>query len=134
MAEKSWQVMHMNVMKGITTAQSNEHQRNWTESGWKHAIDKGNYDRQRERLNFEIVKGGKVRPVNKDKSIPERMAENLAGRGIKDPNSDLAEPKFRTVVDFILGGSKFQMRQLAFGDQAVPVTIPPMLRFNEDRK
>ena len=35
MAEKSWQVMHMNVMKGITTAQSNEHQRNWTESGWK---------------------------------------------------------------------------------------------------
>ena len=109
MAEKSWQAMHMNVMKGITTAQSNEHQRNWTESGWKHAIGKGTYDRQRERLNFEIVKGGKVRPVNKDKSIPERMAENLAGRGIKDPNSDLAEPKFRTVVDFILGGSKFQI-------------------------
>lgn len=103
MAEKSWQVMHMNVMKGITTAQSNEHQRNWTESGWKHAIDKGTYDRQRERLNFEIVKGGKVRPINKDKSIPERMAENLAGRGIKDPNSDLAEPKFRTVVDFYTG-------------------------------
>ena len=119
MAEKSWQVMHMNVMKGITTAQSNEHQRNWTESGWKHAIDKGTYDRQRERLNFEIVKGGKVRPINKDKSIPERMTENLALRGIKDPNEGLAEPKFRTVVDFILGGSKEQMRQLAFGDQAV---------------
>ena len=82
MAEKSWQVMHMNVMKGITTAQSNEHQRNWTESGWKHPIDKGTYDRQRERLNFEIVKGGKVRPINKDKSIPERMTENLALRGI----------------------------------------------------
>ena len=44
MAEKSWQGMHMNVMKGITTAQSNEHQRNWTESGWTHAIDKGTYD------------------------------------------------------------------------------------------
>lgn len=109
----------MNVMKGITTAQSNEHQRNWTESGWTHAIDKGTYDRQRERLNFEVVKGGRIQPVNKDRSIPERMAENLAGRGIKDPNSDLAEPKFRTVVDFILGGSKFQMRQLAFGDQTV---------------
>ena len=119
MAEKSWQVMHMNVMKGITTAQSNEHQRNWTESGWTHAIDKGTYDRQRERLNFEVVKGGRIQPVNKDRSIPERMAENLAGRGIKDPNSDLAEPKFRTVVDFILGGSKFQMRQLAFGEQTV---------------
>ena len=111
--------MHMNVMKGFTAAQSNEHQRNWTESGWEHAIGKGNYDRARERLNFEIVKGGKVQPVNKDKSIPERMAENLAGRGIKDPNEGLAEPKFRTVVDFILGGSKEQIRQLAFGDQTV---------------
>ncbi len=119
MAEKSWQVMHMNAMKGFTAAQSNEHQRNWTESGWKHAIEKGTYDRQRENLNFEIIKGCKVQPINKDKSIPERMAENLAGRGIKDPNENLAEPKFRTVVDFILGGSKEQMRRLAFGEQTV---------------
>ena len=103
MAEKSWQVMHMNVMKGITTAQSNEHQRNWTESGWTHAIDKGTYDRQRERLNFEVVKGGRIQPVNKDRSIPERMAENLAGRGIKDPNSDLAEPKFPHSRGFYTG-------------------------------
>lgn len=103
MAEKSWQVMHMNVMKGITTAQSNEHQRNWTESGWKHAIEKGTYDRQRERLNFEIVKGDKVRPVNKDKSIPERMAENLALRGIKDPNEGLAEPKIPHSCGFHIG-------------------------------
>ena len=106
-------------MIGFTAAQSNEHQRNWTESGWEHAIGKGNYDRQRERLNFEVVKGGKVQPVNKDKSIPERMTENLAGRGIKDPNENLKEPKFRTVVDFILGGSNDQMRKLAFGEQSV---------------
>ena len=71
------------------------------------------------RDSFEVVKGGRIRPVNKDKSIPERMAENLAWRGMKDPNEGLAEPKFRTVVDFRLGGSKEQMRQLAFGDQAV---------------
>lgn len=77
MAEKSWQVMHMNVMKGITTAQNNEHQRNWTESDWKHAIDKGAYDHQRKRLNFEIVKGGKVRPVNKDKSILNALLKTL---------------------------------------------------------
>ena len=60
-----------------------------------------------------------MRPIYKDKSIPERMTENLALRGIKDPNEGLAEPKFRTVGDFILGGAKEQMRLLAFGDQAV---------------
>ena len=77
MAEKSWQVMHMNVMKGITTAQSNEHQRNWTERGWDFALEKGRYDRQRERLNFEVVKGGKIQAIDKRQSIPERMAESL---------------------------------------------------------
>lgn len=137
MAEKSWQVMHMNVMKGITTAQSNEHQRNWTESGWKHAIDKGTYDRQRERLNFEIVKGGKVRPINKDKSIPERMAENLAGRGIKIPiriwqNRNFARSWILYWADrsFKCGSLLLETRLLCM----VPVTIPPMLCFDESRK
>ena len=32
--------MHMNVMKGFSAAQSNEHQRNWTERGWENAIAK----------------------------------------------------------------------------------------------
>ena len=119
MAEKSWQVMHMNVMKGFSAAQSNEHQRNWTERGWENAIAKGTYDRRRECLNFEVVKGCRIQPVDKRQSIPERMAENLLQRGIKDPNEGLPEPKYRTVVDFILGGSKNQMRQLAFGNQEV---------------
>ena len=86
MAEKSWQVMHMNVMKGFSAAQSNEHQRNWTERGWENAIAKGTYDRRRECLNFEVVKGCRIQAVDKRQSIPERMAENLLQRGIKDPN------------------------------------------------
>ena len=48
------QVLHMQPRKGFTTAQSNEHQRRWTEAGWENAIAHGNYDRSRERLNFEI--------------------------------------------------------------------------------
>ncbi|EKC56301.1 Plasmid recombination enzyme, partial [human gut metagenome] len=102
------QVMDFRPSKGITTAQSNEHQRRWTEKGWGSAESTGNYDRSRERLNFE-VRGGKVCPIDKSRSIPERMADILRSRGIKDPNEGLAEPRFRTVVNFIFGGSRERM-------------------------
>lgn len=108
----------MRPSKGITTAQSNEHLRLWTEKGWESALSKGNYDPTREHLNFEI-RGGKVAPIDKSKGIPERIAENLRNRGIKDPNEGLAVPRFRTVVNFILGGSRDRMRELAFGDQTI---------------
>lgn len=115
------QVIDIKAGKGITVAQSDEHQRRWTEKGWENAIKKGNYDPTREHLNFEIVKGGKVQPIDKSKSIPKKMADNLKARGIKDPNDrpDLKEPKYRTVVNIILGGSRDMMRELAFGDQNV---------------
>ena len=107
--------------KGMTTAQSNEHQRRWNEEDWKLRIEKGNYDMTRERLNFEIVKGGIIQAVDKSKSIPEKMAEILKARGIKDPNNEpgLEKPKFRTVINFMLGGDRERMRELAFGDQKV---------------
>lgn len=97
------QVLDVHVSKGITVAQSNEHMRNWTEKGWKRATDLGNYDPTREHLNFEVVSGGKIRPIDKGRSIPERMAELLHKRGIKNPNEGLEEPRFRTVVNIILG-------------------------------
>ena len=65
------------------------------------------------------MKGGKVVSVDKSHPLTERMAENLAARGIKDPNEGLKEGKYRTVVNMILGGSREQMRRLAFGDQTI---------------
>ena len=47
------------------------------------------------------------------------MRANLISRGIKDPNEGLKEGKYRTVVNMILGGSREQMRRLAFGDQTI---------------
>lgn len=113
--------MDFRPSKGITTAQSNEHQHRWTEKGWQSAVAQGNYDRSRERLNFEI-RNGKVCPVDKSRSILERMAEILRDRGIKDPNEGLEEPRFRTVVNFIFGGSRERMTELAFDDQKVDLT------------
>ena len=112
------QVMDIKTSKGIADS-SNEQLRKWTERGWDQAMKEGNYDRSREHLNFEIVKGGRIVPVNKHHPLPDRMAENLASRGIKDPNEGLNEPRYRTVVNIIFGGSTDRMRELAFGSQEV---------------
>ncbi len=111
--------MDIRASKGITVGQSNEHQRRWSEKGWDSAVSTGNYDRSREALNFEIKKGGIVSSVDKRKSIPQLMAENLAERGIKDPNEGRETPKYRTVVNFILGGTRERMLEIAFGNQKV---------------
>ena len=113
------QVLDVKVSKGITTAQSNEHLRDRSERAEKYAMNKGNYDPTRKHLNFEIAPGGKVRPIDTSRNIPERMADILERRGIKDPNEGLAEPKYRTVVNFIFGGSRKRMHELAFGTQNV---------------
>lgn len=113
------QVIDFRPSKGITRETSNEIQRKRSERAAKYAHEVGNYDITREHLNFEIVKGGKIQPVDKTKSIPQRMRENLKARGIADPNEGLDEPKYRTVVNFILGGSRDRMHEIAFGSQKV---------------
>ena len=113
------QVIDFRTSKGFTKAQSDEHLRVRSEKSQNHALATGNYDLTREHLNFEITKGGKIQPIDKTRSIPQRIAANLAARGIKNPNEGLEEPRFRTVVNFILGGSRERMLELAFGDQKV---------------
>ena len=117
MSTTAKQVMDIRTSKGVG-ASSNEELRNWTDRGWEQAMKEGNYDRSRERLNFEIL-NGRIVPLQKSRSLSDRMAENLAARGIKDPNEGLEDPKYRTVVNFIFGGSTDRMRELAFGSQKV---------------
>lgn len=112
------QAIHFEARKGFTTAQSNEHFRAWTEKGWESATDRTRIDRSRQHLNFEIQKG-RVTPLDKTRSIPERMARMLSERGIKDPNQGLDEPRYRTAVDFIITGSHEQLCALAFGSQTI---------------
>lgn len=79
------QVMDIAPSAGITSAQSDEHQRNWDEAQWEHAAAEGNYDRSREGLNFEIH-DGREQPVDRSENLPARMARCLAAAGIQDPN------------------------------------------------
>ncbi len=115
-------VIDMRPGKGFTTSQSNEHLRRMAD---KESAKKAqwNHDPSREYLNFEIGKGGVVKEVDKTKSIPQRIKENLEAREIKDPNISLINqgknPYYRTVANFILGGNREVMRNLAFGNQKV---------------
>lgn len=114
------QVVHFQAKKGFSKAQSNEQQRRWTEKAWKKANENGRIDRTRTALNFEVVRGGKVQAVDQSKSIPEIFQESIRGRGIKDLNEKCPhDPKYRTVVDFIISGSHDTLCRMAFGSQEI---------------
>lgn len=122
MAERK-QVMDIHAnSSGITQAESNEQQRNWNDKVWSvKAFDSlSNYDPTRKHLNFEVAKGGIIQPIDTSKSIAQKMAESLASRGIKDPND---RPNVRrrqnTLAQFVFGGSRERMLNLAFGSQEV---------------
>lgn len=115
------QVMDVRPGIGMSLPQSNEHLR-VTANGAFTSRFSYNVDPTRDKLNFEIKKGVVI-PVDKHTSIPRRIMTILWQRGIKDPNKKLIEqgktPTRRTVANFILGGSREQMHQLAFGNQQV---------------
>jgi hypothetical protein len=77
MSNTSKQVVFQRAGKGLAAGISNEELRNWSEKSWSHAVNVGNYDRSREALNFEVRRGGEVTPVDKTRSLTQRMAENL---------------------------------------------------------
>lgn len=121
------QVMDIRSSAGMTVAESNEHQRNWNDRKWdsKANVPLANYDQTRAKLNFEVVKGAHglvVQPIDTSKSIPEKMRESLARRGIADPNENRKCKNIRTLANIIFQGSREQMHQLAFGDQRVDLT------------
>lgn len=126
---KAKQVIDIHPNKGaFSGALSDEHQRRWNDSQWerKTAHPASHYDRSRSHLNFEIGRGGVVRPIDKTRSIAERFEGVLAKLGIKNPNVKIDPKTGRefptgriTTVSILFGGSREQMRKLAFGDQAV---------------
>ena len=115
-------VIDMRPSKGLSTSQGNEHLRRLDDCERAQKA-RWNYDPSREHLNFEVGKGEVVTEVNKFKTINQRIQENLDSRGIVNPNKKYIDqgldPKYRTVANFILGGNREVMRNLAFGNQKV---------------
>jgi uncharacterized coiled-coil protein SlyX len=115
-------VIDMRPSKGFSPSQGNEHLRRLDDCERAQKA-RWNYDPSREHLNFEVGKGGVVTEVNKFKTINQRIQENLDSRGIVNPNKKYIDqgldPKYRTVANFILGGNREVMRNLAFGNLKV---------------
>ncbi len=111
--------------ESISKAESNEQQRNWNPNLWdKKSNDSlANYDPTRAELNFEVVRGGKIQPIDKSKSIDEKMNEILQARGIRNPNDrpNVKRPQ-RILAQMIFGGNRERMLEIAFGDQNVDLS------------
>ena len=110
--------------KSFSSQVGNEaERRGWDEKRYqlKNAdIDKNNhYNYSRKRLNFEIVKGGKIVPLGSSKPILERFQDRLEATGAEDPNKGLETPKYRIACNMIFSGDADRMREMAFGDQNV---------------
>ena len=108
--------------EGISLAESNEQQRNWSEDFLRKKSNDplANYDPTRAHLNFEVTRGGVIQPIDKSKSIMQKMADNLAVRGIKDPNArENVRRRQNTLAQVIFGGSRERMNTLAFGSQTL---------------
>lgn len=113
--------LHSNK-EGISRLESNEQQRNWTKDHYNYKVSDSlsNYDPTREHLNFEVTRGGVIQPIDKSKTIDQKMRENLASRGIKNPNDRPNIKRLnRILAKFILSGNTERMREIAFGDQKV---------------
>lgn len=119
--ERQVQVVDIQSSPGMTVNQSDEHQRNWEDPKFEKMAhsDGRNLDRSRSHLNFEITKGGVIQSIDKSVSITERMKQTLQERGIEDPNAKRKVKNIRTMINFIFGGSRERMREMAFGNQKV---------------
>lgn len=114
----SKQVIDIRPGKSMSRGQSNEHLRVCANSAYLQKLS-NNFDPTREKLNFEIGRGGVLTEVDKTRSIPQRIAANLSARGIKDPNKGKENPYHNTIANVILGGSRSRMHELAYGTQHV---------------
>ena len=116
MSDNKKQMMDIQKVKSFSVAVSDEHQRNWGDDLFsrKENDPKYNYDRSRTRLNFQVSKGGELGPIDKNKSITDKIEQAIKNRvtGRVNATSNRA-------VSIVFGGNREQMRKLAFGNQAI---------------
>ena len=121
--------------KSFSSQVGNEaERRGWDEKRYQHKnadIDKNNhYNYSRKRLNFEIVKGGKIVPLG-SLSVPlhERLQHRLDELGFK-PYMDAKRPDQvsrnspNCTVGIIFSGDHDVLNRLAFGEQKLNTSDP----------
>ena len=79
MSDNKKQMMDIQKVKSFSVAVSDEHKRNWGDDLFsrKENDPKYNYDHSRTRLNFQLSKGGELEPVDKSKSITDKIEQAI---------------------------------------------------------
>ena len=115
--------LHMSPLKGMDAAQGGENERrDWNKERYDRKEDShGNinhYDWYRRKLNFEVVHG-KIKSITSQRiPLHERIQNRLAELGFKGYKNG-ARNAPNVIMDFVIGGNRERMREMAFGNQVV---------------
>lgn len=110
------QMMDVEKYQSVAAALSDENQRRWSDDllNRKANDSKYNYDPTRTHLNFEVVKGGRIQPVEKSVRIDQKVEA-----AIKERVTGRVNAVSIRAVSIIFGGNRERMRELAFGNQVI---------------
>lgn len=115
--------VHMQPLKSMAAAQSNENERRgWDRNSYERTVDYSGkpcyYDWFRRQLNFEVVKGKICPMLSQEKPLNERLEKRLQELGFRHYKKDAPNAP-NICMDFLVGGNRERMREMAFGDQDV---------------
>lgn len=113
----------MQPMKLMSAAQSNENERRgWDRNSYNRAMDYSGkpcyYDWFRRHLNFEVVRGKICHALSHEKPLHERLEKRLQELGFRHYRKDAPNAP-NICMDFVVGGNRERMREMAFGKQSV---------------
>ncbi|MGM9697994.1 MAG: MobV family relaxase [Prevotella sp.] len=115
--------VHMQPLKSMAAAQGNENERRgWDRNSYERTVDYSGkpcyYDWFRRHLNFEVVKGKICPMLSQETPLKERLEKRLQELGFKHYKKDAPNAP-NICMDFVVGGNRQRMREMAFGEQAV---------------
>lgn len=115
--------IHMQPMKAMNASLSDENERRGKSKEWFDRTEnsKGtpyHYDWWRRNLNFEIVKGKICPQLSHAVPLHERIQNRLQELGFKNYKVT-AKNAPNVCMDFVIGGQRERLREMAFGKQHV---------------
>lgn len=115
--------IHMQPMKAMNASLSDENERRGKSKEWfdRKENSKGtpyHYDWWRRNLNFEIVKGKICPQLSHAVPLHERIQNRLQELGFKNYKVT-AKNAPNVCMDFVIGGQRERLREMAFGKQYV---------------
>ena len=115
--------IHMQPMKAMNASLSDENERRDKSKEWFDRTEDSNgtpyhYDWWRRNLNFEIVKGKICPQLSHAIPLHDRIQNRLRELGFKN-YKETAKNAPNVCMDFVIGGQRERLREMAFGKQYV---------------